>query len=244
MNSDNSLEPQTNGPPPGPLQLCEAAGFAFPVFISWPHLIQSRGEEIVRALSQALENRFKDDGGASVFLDVARIRPGYVWDETVRVSLCRSAVTVVFLVRSYFSSDYCCTEWAISEALSARRLAGNRTRSAIIPILLARNLPLPREVQKIQFGDEFQELLVYGRDVTSHEKWNRIVDQLVQQIYELIEFVCTSERDWEGEEKLASSAAPMRFSWPRSVGSGAPLRTLQARAKSSFPRLSVEKPAA
>lgn len=241
---DENLSLDEESPPPGPLQLCETAGFKFPVFISWPHMIQARGKEIVSAVTQALENRFRDDGGANVFLDLNRIKPGYVWDDTVRTSLCRSAVTVVFLVRSYFLSDYCRIEWAISEALSAQRMAGNRARSTIIPILLARGLPLPREVKKLQFGDEFQELLVYGRDVTTHEKWHRIVDELVQQVYELIENVCQSERDWHNEEQLATQALPKRFSWPPAAGPGLPRATSDTRVKRNFPQLNVEKPAA
>lgn len=231
-------DPSVFQPPPGPLQLCRAAGFEFPVFISWPHLIRDRGAEIVRALSSGLENRFRDDGGASVFLDVERIKPGYVWENVLRTSLCRSAVTVVFLVRTYFESDYCRTEWAISEALSAIRLSGERDPSAIIPIPLARNLPLPREVSRLQFDQDFQELLVYGRDVTQHEKWNQLVDGLVEVIYAVIERICQSERDWHREEQIALRAEPKRFSWARAEGSGAP------RARTAFPRLSVEKPAA
>jgi hypothetical protein len=214
------------------------AGFRFPVFISWPHLIQSRGEEIVRAFSKALENRFRDDGGASVFLDVDRIKPGYVWDETLRASLCRSAVTIVFLVRSYFESEFCRLEWGISQSLSALRLSSEPQLSSIIPILLARNLPLPREVNRIQFDKDFQELLVYGRDVTTHENWNRIVNDVADQVYALIERVCQTERDWTSEERLAHEANPMRFTWVQSAGSGAP------QPKARFPRVSVEKPAA
>ena len=241
---DKNAVSDEESPPPGPLQLCRMAGFEFPVFISWPHMIQARGEEIVRAVTRALENRFQDDGGASVFLDVERIKPGYVWDEAVRSSLCRSAVTVVFLVRTYFFSDFCRTEWAISEALSAQRLAENRKRSTIIPILLARGLPLPREVEKLQFLDEFQELLVYGRDLTSHEKWPGIVDGLAQQIYSLIEEVCQSERDWRNEELLATEARPKRFSWPPRAQPAEGNAGSDARAKRSFPQLKVEKPAA
>jgi hypothetical protein len=225
-------------PPPGPLQLCTAAGFDFPVFISWPHLIRDRGAEIVRALSAALENRFRDEGGAKVFLDVARIKPGFRWEDVVRGSLCRSVVTVVFLVRTYFDSEYCRIEWAISEKLAELRLNRATQRSTIIPISLTRNLLLPKEVSSLQFDSEFQELLVYGRDVTQHEKWNQLVDELAQLIYELIEEVCVGERDWPREEEIARTTGPKRFSWREAQGSGAP------RPKPLFPKLSVEKPAA
>jgi hypothetical protein len=235
MTSDTPVD---DSPPPGPLELCKLAGFSYPVFISWPHQIQDRGREIVEAVSRGLENRFQDDGGAQVFLDTGRVKPGYQWDEVIRTSLCRSAVTIVFLVRSYFNSEYCRTEWAISEALSALRLNGDRARSAIIPVVLSRGMPLPREVSVIQFDRAFQELLVFGRDVTQHEKWRQLVDEMTESIYELLERLSQGTRDWRSEEQLAREAVPKRFTWPTQVGSGAP------RPKAAFPRLSVEKPAA
>jgi hypothetical protein len=231
-------------PPPGPLQLCELRGFKFPVFISWPHKMQSRGAEIVHALASALENRFRDEGCAPVFFDNERLKPSYIWDETLRISACRSAVTIVFLLRTYFLSEYCCTEWAICEELAKRRVAANKHRLPIIPILMAKNVPLPREVGKIQFEDDFQQLLVYGRDPTTHDKWNLLVEGIVEQVFELIADVCETERDWATEEQLALNAKPKRFTWPVQSGSGAPQPEQSPRPRSVFPSIRVEKPAA
>jgi hypothetical protein len=79
---------------------------------------------------------------------------------------------------------------------------------------------------------------VYGRDVTQHEKWNQLVDGLVELIYALLEQVCAGDRDWLREEEIARTTGPKRFSWVKASGSGAP------RARPAFPNLSVEKPAA
>jgi hypothetical protein len=116
--------------------------------------MRDRGAEIVRALAAGLENCFSDEGGAKVFLDTERIKPAYVWDNTVRISLCRSAVTIVFLLRTYFQSEFCCTEWAITEDLARLRVRPDKLRVPIIPVLLAKNVPLPREVGNIQFDDD------------------------------------------------------------------------------------------
>ena len=233
------MEIQADGaisqPPPGPLQICADRGFKYPVFISWPHKIRDRGAEIVRELAKGLENRFRDDGGAEVFLDTERIKPSYVWNETLRISLCRSAVTIVFLLRTYFLSEFCCTEWAITEDLARLRVRPDKHRVPIIPVLLAKNVPLPREVGEIQFDDDFQELLVYGRDPTTHDKWNALVESIAQQVFELIEDVCETERDWHAEEDLATTAKPKRFTWAIAA---------TAQARPLFPTISVEKPAA
>jgi hypothetical protein len=221
-------------PPPGPLQACTERGFKYPVFISWPHQMRDRGVEIVRALAAGLENRFRDDGGAEVFLDTERIKPSYVWNETLRIGICRSAVTIVFLLRTYFQSEFCCTEWAITEELARLRIARDKHRVPIIPVMLAKNVPLPREVGQIQFEDDFQQLLVYGRDPTTHDKWHKLIEDIAQQIFELIEDVCETERDWPEEEKIAMAAGPRKFTWAVPV----------AKPRAIFPSISVEKPAA
>jgi TIR domain len=212
--------------PPTILQRALQLGFQYPVFLSWPHCIQTRGREIVQALASALEDVFKDDGGAKVFLDTARIKPSYQWDPFLRTSLARSAVIFAFLLPSYFESPYCRIEWNIGEQLQQLRLKGHVDRSVVIPILLSGHMNLPREVKAIQFDDEFQQLLVWGADVTTHNGWRKLVNRLRDQVFEILEILCESPRDWAEEEKIAQNAGPKAFNWIAS--------------KAAFPRLVAE----
>lgn len=188
-------------------------GFEYPVFMSWPHKMQDRGVQIVQALAAGLEDVFKDDGGAAVFFDQARLNPSYRWDQKLRKSLARSGVLVAFLLPTYFRSEYCCIEWNIGEQLEPVRLAGHPDHSIVIPIRLSTALPLPKEARAIQFEKEFQALLVYGKDVTTHENWRALVNKLKQQIYEVLELVCESNRNWEAETQIAMQAGPKAFDW-------------------------------
>jgi hypothetical protein len=237
MTDEGGADPEGEMPP-GPLQLCRLCGFEYPVFISWPHKIQSRGSEIVAALATALENRFQDEGGAPVLLDAQRNKPGFRWDAKLRKGICRSVVTIAFLVRTYFESEYCRVEWAISETLEKSRLASDADQSVIIPVVLSKNVPLPREVKAIQYYmNEFQELLASGKDVTTHEKWPVLVEAIVERVFEIIALVCQTERNWSDEEQIAQHMTPKRFTWPP------PPTELRhhVSAGSMFPRLAVEK---
>ena len=222
--------------PPGPLQKCRSAGFQHAAFISWPHQIQSRGGEIISALQKALEDRFKDEGGASVFLDQTRFKPSYRWDDKLRQGLCRSPVTIAFLLRTYFESEYCRLEWAISESLERLRVSEEIGESLIIPIALSKTFPLPAEVKSIQYEKAFLEILSSGRDLSKHEGWPLLIDALAERIMELIELVCQSERDWDKEEALARTTQSKRFTWPPPA-----LPSEGPSIRSTFPRLVVEK---
>jgi hypothetical protein len=231
--------------PPGPLQRLRAGGFEYPVFISWPHKMEKLGTQMVVALAKALEDRFQNEGGAKVLLDQDRLKAGSYWDQTLRLGLCRSVVTIVFLLRTYFQSEYCRLEWAISESLQRVRVPSDSLRSTIIPILLAKNLELPSEVSSIQYTTEFQELLAAGKDVTTHDNWPRLVGELADQVYETIDIVCQSERDWPAEEEIAKKATPRKFTWtmrpPGAAGAGS---SRGPAARPLFPSIVVEKPAA
>src|SRR6187431_3235357 len=87
-------------------------GYHFHAFISWPHQIQEQGRKLVQDLAESLEDRLKNYGGGNVFFDLTRLKEGYQWDGELRKSLCRSGVTIVIVVDSFFDSAYCRTEWA------------------------------------------------------------------------------------------------------------------------------------
>jgi hypothetical protein len=202
------------------------------------------GVRLVKALADELQDQFKDEGGAQVYLDELRLKPGFVWNEGLRTGLCRSAVTIAFLLRTYFESEYCKTEWAISEELNKLRVPNGVHEAAIIPILLKRDVPLPQEVARIQYSDAFQELLVSGSDPTKHDKWPQVVDGVIQRIYELMELVSREERDWPNEERIALTMSAKKFTWTGSKATGDVKReggVTGEMPRPRFPRIAVEQ---
>jgi hypothetical protein len=69
------------------------------------------------------------------FLDMARLQPGYVWDEKLLAAASNSAVLVPVLSRRFFESDYCQKE--VKTFVDAHGLtSGSAHRSRIMPVKL------------------------------------------------------------------------------------------------------------
>jgi hypothetical protein len=208
-------------PPPNPLQLCASRGFSYSVFVSWPHKISQRGREIVGKLVKGLEDSYENFPGsdkAGVFFD-DRLVPGYKWNETLRRKLCRSAVTLVVLVPSYFESSYCALEWGITEKLEASRIPAGSEYTAFISLGLfsAEELNPPTQVSAIQFAKEFAELIVFGQKVEDHPRWLDMIESLRRLVFDRIKAICAQGRDndlWQREEEAALGLQAYEFTWP------------------------------
>jgi len=208
------------------------------VFFSWPHSSSRRTEEIVSTLASDLEDSFRDFPGIQqprVFFDRTRLLAGYKWDEQLRYSLARSAVTVVILVPTYFFSDYCPIEWAIASKLGPAWLPANERRTCVLPLQLVSQdeLEPPEQVGAVQFVKEFEELLVWGDKVRSHPSWNKLVEELRRLIFELLKEICATERNWAEEEAVAKTCGPCEFTWPPPAA---------ALAQAAFPHMKSVEP--
>ncbi len=99
-------------------------GYENHVFISWTCEMETRGVKIVHELHSALTDKLRSyiRGGGKIYLDKERLKNGFNFDIALRQSLCKSALTIVILTPTYFQSNYCLIEWAISEELLNCRL--------------------------------------------------------------------------------------------------------------------------
>jgi hypothetical protein len=208
--------------PPNALQLCSDRGFSYSVFISWPHEISDRGREIVSKLVAALGESYRNFPGnkdAGIFFD-ERLETGYRWNQALRRNLCRSALTLVILVPTYFASEYCSLEWGITEKLEPFRIPGGADYTSFISIRLVPvdELNPPAQVAAVQFAKEFEDLLVWGRDVETHPNWRKTIEELRQLVFKRIKQICATNRDapqWDQEEKIAQALTNYEFTWPQ-----------------------------
>jgi hypothetical protein len=155
---------------------------------------------------------------ADVFWD-ERLEPGYRWDPTLRRKLCRSAITLVILVPTYFASEYCSLEWGITERLSSERIPKDLDYTSFISIRLVPHEELnpPAQVGTIQLSEEFEKLMVWGREIKTHPKWLKMVMELRKLVFDRITQICKVDRDpsqWIKEEKLALEFESYEFTWP------------------------------
>jgi hypothetical protein len=107
---------------------CSALGYEHHVFISWPHQIEKRGADFVRALAEGLSDRFRTYGGGSVYWD-DRLKAGYRWDDALRRNLCRSAAVISIILPTFFQSHYC--------SIDGQSLSGCRRRE-FLPRMVSR----------------------------------------------------------------------------------------------------------
>lgn len=113
-------------------------------FISYPHVESEFFVDFVEELQKALQDRIrllKRD--ASVILDFKRLKPGYIFDETISQAICRSVCMIVVYIPAYEESDYCLREFEAMERLqAARRLRLKRPelndKGMIVPIIFRR----------------------------------------------------------------------------------------------------------
>lgn len=204
--------------PPNCFRQLRERGFHHHVFLSWPNEIENQGQRVVEQLARSLQDRFRSYGGGSVFWDREALRsPGEDWEKKLRWSLCRSGVTVVILVLSYFESEFCRLEWNITEQLQQRRLPES-PETCFIPILLKPDFELPEEVYKLVYESAFSQMLSYGKSPQHHPSWNKEVDRLVGHIRERLKSLCEASEnppDWKEEEAIAMNAGPKQFDWTK-----------------------------
>lgn len=221
--------------PPTLLKRCTDLGYEHHVFISWPHQIESRGAAFVRALAAGLEDRFKTYGGGSVFID-DRLVGGYRWNADVRKRLCRSAVVVSVIVPTFFLSEYCGIEWSIAEQLQTQRLPANEDVATLfLPIVLTGGMQIPVEVDALEPVADFMPVLAHARSIQNHPKWNLLLQNLRERIFDRLALVVATKPDWPAAEALALSAQPKRFTWqPSKYAPSA------SKGRLSFPGFVVE----
>lgn len=195
-------------------------GYQFHVFISWPHMIQEAGRKIVEQLATSLKDKLRDYNGGEVFLDLKRIEPGNFWDPQLRVSLCRSGLTIYILVPSFFESKYCKTEWQITETLQEQRLPKDRPElTCMLPVLLKDSIALPEQIKPVQCDRSLIKMLTYKDDLKGLREWDEAMDALVNRIEKIFMQMCRvpeHNQDWNFDETLAAQAEPKVFTWPQS----------------------------
>lgn len=205
--------------PPNCFRELRDRGYRYHVFMSWPHTISRHGEALVKQLVEDLRDRFRDHGGGDVFFDIDRINPGYRWDSKICRDLCRSGVTIFILIKSFFESDYCSKEWNIVNLLQDRRLPAGREPDAtcMLPILLQSKLQLPEQIKATQCYSKLSDVLALGGKPQEHDKWNQIINELVEHVEEVLKLICSvspEHQNWADEEALAINAGPIEFKWP------------------------------
>ncbi|MBW8874334.1 MAG: toll/interleukin-1 receptor domain-containing protein [Acidobacteria bacterium] len=134
-------------------------------FISYPNMsteniVTEFAEELVKAIEH---QRTGERLPMPVYMDKARLEPGFRWKPELSRALCHSRAMLAVYTDDYFSSVYCLGEWDAMVDLELKRL-GKPVHSMIIPILLRASEDdykkpiLPERMKELQYED-FRSIL-------------------------------------------------------------------------------------
>lgn len=215
-------------------------GYENHAFISWTHDMEERGVEIVRELHSALTDKLRSHikGGGKIYLDKKRLKNGFKFDIALRQSLCKSALTIFILTPTYFKSNYCLIEWAITEKLLDYRLPDDSPHeTCFIHISVIKDQDLPKEITNIQYEKEFQPIMTYAKNVKSHPKWNSLIDKIKDDVIRICDQVSrTGTPDWKKDLKAVKKINKIKFTWPKKNN----LTPAKARKKRNLFNVKVE----
>jgi hypothetical protein len=171
------------------------AGYEYHCFISWPHTRNPDMTNCARMIGGAIEEFLAlDIPTPKVFLDESEITGGAVWQSRLERALCKSVAMVSICAPIYYhpSHRWCGLEWAAMDRLSQERLPDVDFK-AIIPVLLRKEDPLPREVQEVQYID-FSRVIIRGRRYYRTQDFRRKTVEIVNRIEQVARTLADNQR--------------------------------------------------
>ena len=132
-----------------------ATDYKYDVFLSYSHAPAVMPWVVERLYGQLCAWLCEASGGGEVriFLDQTEITPGMHWPESLRKAIRESKCIVPVWSPSYFTSDWCMSEWK-SFCEREKMLANeNKARDLVVPILHNDGDCFPEEAQQTQWAD-------------------------------------------------------------------------------------------
>jgi hypothetical protein len=161
-----------------------------PCFISYRHLGGELAERTILHLEKALSNELQLLTGRSAYIDHARLRPGYKFDEKLATNLCQSACMVLVYSPPYFDRDhtYCAREFRAMQRLEKERLArmpGASGHGLILPIVVRGEEYLPEEIRAHIQYDDLSEFFLASSNLSRNVKFNTRIKTIAAYIADM-----------------------------------------------------------
>jgi len=144
-------------------------------------------EELREALEASLEPVLVE----KVFIDEARLKPGYLYNEVLASAICRSLCMVVVYSPIYERHPYCLREYRAMEILQEQRMemlqsSLGRRAGLIVPILLRGKVAdLPQKIKEhIHFCD-FSKFTTASPKIRRNRAYVEKIELIAEYIYEL-----------------------------------------------------------
>jgi len=173
----------------------------FTCFFSYPHIDDAElMKDFVEKLAEALQESLKLYlGKTEFFLDTKRLRPGYIFDETIAAALCQSLCMIAVYVPPYEDRMYCLREYEAMERLEAARKArlnrpDLRDRGMIIPVVFrGKKENLPAKITgRVQYYN-LSRFAPRAQSLLGNKKHAEEIDEIAQSIAELYKAVANTD---------------------------------------------------
>jgi hypothetical protein len=167
--------------------------FDYACFISHVHASEALMKEFIEDLYDALQSSLEPYKRDAVFLDEARLRPGFRFNEALAEAMCASACWVLVYVPSYGSQEYCLREYEAMSLLESRRRAAwtgklQPKQGMIIPVILrGRDNALPEALRsQIQYLD-FRGFTTASPRILRNRTYTAQIDELAEYMHGIFE---------------------------------------------------------
>ena len=156
-------------------------------FISYAHCKGKHVGPLIQAIHDELMSQLAMHCAEEVYLDSARLLPGYEYNEALAAAICQSACMVVAYAPIYAHRDYCRREFAAMEQLVKRRkiLLGPHAHGHrfIIPLVLAGDIAsLPDRLKRTTQACDISTFTLNSRRLTNNTKFSEALKPVCQGI--------------------------------------------------------------
>ncbi|MEM8526968.1 MAG: toll/interleukin-1 receptor domain-containing protein [Bacteroidota bacterium] len=182
--------------------------FEYACFISYRHLGGDMKSFINKFCSRLDEKLSLElEGDQRLFLDVERMKPGYVLDENIKQALCKCCCMIVIYTRSYLSANhpYCARELSAMLKLEAKRrqILERADVGLIIPVILSgKEEEIPRVLRENRiYSTDFLQFTRLGfRNLTASQR--RKFEEATHIIADRVRECLNDLKDYENDDSV------------------------------------------
>ena len=170
----------------------------FTCFISYPHLDAELMTDFINELAEALRQSITLYlANAEIFVDLKRLKPGYVFDASIASALCQSLCLIAVYVPPYEERAYCLREFEGMERLEGVRKARLKLpelfdKGMIIPIVF-RGKDLPSKITKRYQYFDLSRFTPGAQSLLKNRKYAVAIDEIAQYVAALSKAVAGTD---------------------------------------------------
>lgn len=169
-----------------------SGGFKYACFISYSHGEQELVKNFIDQFKAALKAYLEPYMDEEVFVDVDRLKAGFMYNEALARAICESVCMVVVYSPVYERRPYCAREYEAMERLEKQRLArlaasaaaATGNRGLIIPVVLRGFAHLPPRIKLSRQAIDFSHFTLATPAMSSNPDFVARIEEIAQQIYE------------------------------------------------------------